>query len=482
MAGLIHEIKTLKKPCEANIVTCFYKNPELLYEYETLKIDDFAFNEWKVYFAIAKHIVLKEKKPKLDDITIGFFLEQHPKLAKRYDEYGGYDTINAVMKYVSTENLEGYVEELHKWNAVLRLADRGFPIKTKFKDFKDMNLEDIYQFYEAQLNDTFINANTSIKSYNMCDGIHDLIDRCHKGMDIGFPLHSPILNDVVGGNIVGNISLLGGCSGTGKTNMTLQMILTNILRQNEQCVIVINEQDQEKLRKEMVTWVINNVFGGNFNKKRFRQGHFSENEFIALRKAADWMEEKEDLKNITIIPLETYNVGLMKKIINKYSALGVKYFILDTFKAGDDKNNNMATWEAMMHDMRTLYDTVKPAVKNVHLWATLQLTKDRVRYLKADNIGMSKNVVDVCSTVMLMRHLADDEKEGGKRKLSVYKLTGTNGKTKKPVILDEDKQYIIIFIDKNREGESGSFQVVAEVDLGRNMYREVGITHVPQEL
>jgi replicative DNA helicase len=167
----------------------------------------------------------------------------------------------------------------------------------------------------------------------------------------------------------------------------------------------------------------------------------------------------------------------MKKIINKYSALGVKYFILDTFKAGDDYSNKQ-TWEEMMHDMRKLYDTVKPSNKNVHLWATLQLKKDKVgsRYLTQDNIGMSKNVVDVCSTVILMRQIREDEKDGGKNAIKVYRLEGKNGRTKIPVTLHEDKNYMIIFIDKNREGESGHFQIVVEINLGRNTYREVGVT------
>jgi replicative DNA helicase len=170
------------------------------------------------------------------------------------------------------------------------------------------------------------------------------------------------------------------------------------------------------------------------------------------------------------------------KIINKYSALGVKYFILDTFKASDNADSDKV-WLEMMNDMRKLYDTIKPSNKNVHLWATLQLKKDKVgsRYLTNDNIGMSKNVVDVCSTVLLMRGVREDEKEDGKHELKVYRLEGKNGATRIPVILHKDKHYMVIFIDKNREGESGQFQIVAEVNLGRNTYKEIGITSIAQD-
>jgi len=372
--------------------------------------------------------------------------------------------------------------EFYKWNALLNLHSRGFPIDKNFKELKDMTLEEIYQFYEVQLNDTFINVETKIKSYNLCENLHDLIEECDKGLDVGLSLKSPLLNDIVGGNILGNITLFGGSSGTGKTSVTLMILLASIIENNEQCVLVINEQDEKKLRKEMLAWSVNNILFKAFNKKRLRQGGFSDEEKEWLKESATWLESKRENKNITIIPLQSYNVGLMKKIINKYSALGVKYFILDTFKAGDNADSDKV-WLEMMTDMRKLYDTIKPSNKNVHLWATLQLKKDKAgsRYLTSDNIGMSKNVVDVCSTVLLMRHVRDEEKEEGKHELKVYRLEGKNGNTKIPVTLHKDKHYMVLFIDKNREGESQSFQIVAEVNLGRNTYREIGITSIAQD-
>jgi replicative DNA helicase len=483
MAGIVAEIKALKKPCEANIVSCFYKNPELLYEHEKLTVDDFEFNEWKVFFSIAQDLIVREKKQILDEITIGFYLEKHSKLRAKYHEYGGYQMLESAKQYIKIENLDGYVTELNKWNTILQLIERGFPITKHFDDFKDMSLEEIHQFYEVQLNDTFIHVGNSakIKSHNLCEGIHDLIEQCDKGLDHGLAIESPLINDVTGGNMAGNITLLGGSSGTGKTTVTLEIVLTAIINQNEQCVMVINEQDETKLRKEMLAWTVNNILGKTFNKKRLRQGGFTGDERAWLKEAADWLEAKKDDKNITIIPLQSYTVSLMKKIINKYAGLGVKYFILDTFKASDDADTDKI-WLEMMNDMRKLYDTVKPSNKNVHLWCTLQLRKDKVsRYLTNDNIGLSKNVVDVCSTVLLMRAVRDDEKEDGKNELRVYRLEGKNGATKIPVTLHKDKHYMVVFIDKNREGESNSFQVVAEVNLGRNTYKEIGVAYVPQD-
>ena len=82
-------VKEYKLSCEANIVSIFYKNPELLFDYE-VKLEDISENAWKVYYQIAHDIVVKEKKPSLDEITVGFYLEKHDKLKEKYDEYGGW--------------------------------------------------------------------------------------------------------------------------------------------------------------------------------------------------------------------------------------------------------------------------------------------------------------------------------------------------------------------------------------------------------
>lgn len=480
--SVVKEIRDMKLPAEANIVSCLFKRPDLFYEYSNLKYEDFHFNEWRVFWTIGNDLVLKENKPVLDELTIGFYLEKHPKLKEKYEEYGGYATIESAKKYIEVENLDGYVAELHKWNTVLKLYERKFPIKDRIKDFTDMGLEEIYNIYEANLNDIFVNVESKVKSYNLCEGMFELIEEADKGLDVGLPIQSKILNETIGGNVLGNITLLGGLSGAGKTTLTLELLLPSILEKNEQCVLVINEQDEKKIRQEMLTWYINNILNKRFNKVRFRQGKFTEDEMSWLRQSAEWFSNKIDNKNITIIPLSTYSVDVMKKIINKYSAMGCNYFILDTFKHGDNVDINNV-WFEMMNDMRKLYDNVKPINKNVHLWATLQLKKDKIssRYLTTDNIGMSKNIVDVCSTTLLMRGVRDDEKSGGKSELQVYRLEGKNGRTKIPVTLDANKNYALIFIDKNRFGSSKEFQIVAESDLGRNVYREIGVTKVVED-
>ena len=43
------------------------------------------------------------------------------------------------------------------------------------------------------------------------------------------------------------------------------------------------------------------------------------------------------------------------------------------------------------------------------------------------------------------------------------------------------KNYMIIFLDKNRFGEARTNQIVAEVDWSTNKYKEIGITRAPED-
>ena len=124
--------------------------------------------------------------------------------------------------------------------------------------------------------------------------------------------------------------------------------------------------------------------------------------------------------------------------------MGVKYFILDTFKmdAGDVSDKS---WLEMQQNMVEINDVIKPESKNLHILITFQLAKGSVkqRYYTQDNIGMSKNIIDPASTCIMIRDLYDDEYTGERRELKVYRLEGKNGQTKIPI--KTSKHFTITF-------------------------------------
>ena len=475
------QVKEYKVACEANIVSIFYKKPELMYDYQ-LKLEDFSENTWRVYWQIAYDIIVKEKKSVLDDITVGLYLEKHSKLKQKYDEYGGYDTIEKATEYIKTSNISGYVNELKKWETVIRMIASGFPVTDRIKEFVDMSLDEIYKEYDALLNHIFINADEDVMSYPLSDGIYDLIEQLNEGIAVGLPYDNmPILTKETGGQLPGNITLVGGLSNMGKTTLTRTMLIPSAVKYGERLVILVNEEGKAKWQRELIVWVANNIYKTDLQKFVVRDGKFSDEVKELLYKCADWIAEKSENNMLTIIPFARYETQKAIRVIKKYASLGVKYFILDTYKA-DAGSRSDRMWLDMQQNMVDIYDTVKAeGGKNVHITITFQLAKSsaRQRFYSQDNIGMAKSIIDPASTCLMLRDVFEDEYTGEKNALKVYRLDGKNNKSKIPVKLDHDKHYQLIFIVKNREGAANSIQIVCEHDMSRNLLKEVGFTSVP---
>ena len=476
------KVREYKKACEANIVSILWKQPALYYTYDKLKLVNFTENVWRVYWQIGYDIVIKEKKVILDDITVGLYLEKHLKLKEQYDKYKGYETIENAKAYVKIENIDGYINELYKWNVVLDLLKRGFPIYDKIKDFADKTSDEIYEEFEAVLNHIFINIEGDDVTHDIIDGLDELIEELDQGMAVGLPLHNaPMLNKEIGGNLEGNITLVGGLSGVGKTALSRTLNLPSILEHKERIVIMINEEGKKKWQREYLVWIANNIFKEDLQKYIVRDGKYKKETKELLKKCSEWARQYKN--TIILKPFTQYTTAKAIKTIKKYSSMGVKYFMLDTYKADAKTTNNDKSWFDLQQNMVDINDVIKAESKNVHIWITFQLSKgsSTQRYYTQDNIGMAKNIVDVASTCLMIRKVFDDEVEGGKHELDVYRIEKRQGNIESqiPVKLKRGKNYQIIFIVKNREGSTNEYQICVEHDLSRNIYKEIGYTIVP---
>lgn len=477
MIDTAKKILDFKIAAEANVVSILYKVPDKLFD-SNLNIDDFSENAWKVYFSIIHDIILVEKKNVADEITVGLFLEKHPKLKEKYEEYGGYATIQEATSYIKIENFDGYVTELRKWKAVIRLCKRGFPVKKRLSDYADMTAEDIYNEYSAYLNDVFVNIDSDVKSYDICYKIHDLIETLDTGVAVGLPYYDmPTLSKETGGQYLGSITLLGGISNAGKSTIARSTTIPSIIEKGERVVVMVNEDSREKWQRELLVFVCNNILKFDIQKHVVRDGKYSPEVKDALHRAANWLEEKTANHTVTIIPFLQYQTSKAIKEIKKYAALGVKYYILDTFKL-DAGKVSASSWMEMQQSMVDIKDTIKAEALNVHILITFQLEKgsSTMRYYTQNNIGMAKNIVDVASTCIMVRDIFEDEYEGGKKALYVYRPEGKNSKVVQN--LTKDKKYQVFFIVKNQEGAANAYQIVAEHDKSRNIIKEVGITNI----
>ena len=128
---------------EANVCAILWKQSDLYNTYDNLSLDDFQSNVWKVFFEIGRQIIVEEHKKVLAGLTVEFYLQRHEKLKAKFDEYGGYSTIEQAKEYVEVENFDGYIKDLKKFKTLKTMNELGFPVAKNFSKYVDMSLEDI---------------------------------------------------------------------------------------------------------------------------------------------------------------------------------------------------------------------------------------------------------------------------------------------------------------------------------------------------
>lgn len=474
------KILEYKDIVEGNIIGCIWKTPDLLFQYTDLILQDFSYNKWRVFFQIIYDLTIVEKKATIDDMVVNLYLEKHPKLSKEYNKLGGYDTITTLAnEFTKIENFHSYIDENIKWNCVTKLIKNGQQITIEdLKKFVDMNVEDIYSYFDSHLQNIFIKMSSKIQTFDLADNIDELVDEIKNGNLIGLEyFNMPMLTELTNGCPLGNITLLGSPTGTGKSTFLRNTHITSIIKNNERVVIFVNEEGLKKWQREFIAWVANNIYKTELEKASLRKGNLTSDGKLLIDKCVLWIKKMKERKLITIAPINTFKTSNIIMAIKKYSSLGIKYFAIDTFKTdGDAYGDN--DWALLEKNMVSIYDTIKSSNRNVHIFITIQLKLSdvRQRYLTLDNTAKSKGVAEVVSCYLMIRKVQDDEYPDEKRALDVRKI---DGKANILVKLDKTKKYMLVFIVKNREGECGDRQIVIETDMSKNIYKEVGYTYVP---
>lgn len=483
----IDKIKENSLPFECAMVAHFYKNKDLYFDYYNKYKSLLKNNMWKFYFDIG-YLVVKNKYDTINDLNIRLSIKNKKDLLDTYNEYGGFDKIEPVLDSINNSDFEGNITNLKKSSILLDIIKKFYLSDKRLKEFLAAPLDDVLGFIQVNAS-TIVEDSTSsskCKISNLCDGLEEIIEEADKGENIGLPIRSEILNDEIGGLRLGELILVAGGTGTGKSTVTLEVYLSSIWDYGENCVVFLNEQDDKKWKQQFLTWIINNKIikdkNKHFSSKRWIKGGFTDEEKEYLKEASKQLQEKMTNNKILLVELEQYSASDVISKIKKYATLGYKYFCLDTFKISCDyTQGDGQTWFAMQEDMRKFYDITKPSGLNINFWITCQLDKvsHLKRYLSRTDVGMSKNILDVASVCLLLRNIHNDEYADGKNPILVKTpLENTNSSTTKKLD-DTEQNYAIIFIDKNRNGSAGSFQIVAEQNLGTLVYKEIGKTIIP---
>ena len=208
-------------------------------------------------------------------------------------------------------------------------------------------------------------------------------------------------------------------------------------------------------------------------RKRLKIGNFTDEELTKLKEAQDIINEK--YSNIKFIKLFDNDMGKVSRTIKRLARNGYEMFMFDTMKSEDSFNEAM--WQQLLINSRKLFQLVSK--ENVALVASYQLALHTLnrRYLDASCLSNAKQIKEVFSEMIYIRELWQDEFPDGKYYVNprqyVKKDNPNYDKNGIEQEIDPTKKYIIAFVDKTRNDETGQ-QVLYNFNGRFNNWKEIG--------
>lgn len=484
---------------ESLLVGYLWSNPNLYKKYKNNDIYEynkdtnegtFTVQMWYFYYELGKAMFNGGLKD-FNDTSVYSFVSSQPNLddsswIKRYNKYGGFQTIYQLIKECNSDNPnhEYHFSEIKKYELLRYYENNGIinPEKEILKKGKKiLNKDFLCKLSLVQLKSYFSyyikrgmhsSGESNIKVTNLLDGIGDSIDRFNKGEQMGLPLYgSPRLTNTIKGWQMGNFVFLVLSSGVGKSSFTHSKFTLSILESKEKCTFGVNEENKYRAHHTLISTVSSTITNDPISRDRLSQGFFSNEENSKIEKAKCWLESKQ-VDKIKFGEIEKFYLDNFIELIEMNKSLGYNYAILDTFKP-DSSKQDLARWEKFSQHSQDIFDTIKPAANNIGMLATLQLKIGMdTRFLDLECIGKAKETVEVADIVLMGRLLFEDEYDGNKLKVYDY-VNSENGWHRQEITLDEYKEYMILFLPKNRNG-SKTQQIVYEVDYDTNLWKEIG--------
>jgi len=431
------------------------------------------------YFTLGKNLY-EQGYRNFDNTTLETYLEKFPETKKYYEERNGYRTIKEIMGVTAAENTEGYYDSIVKYNTLMELYDKGFNVLSNMKKFKKMTNQQVYDFFDYELNSISINTghDFEIETLEIDD---DFIAECNEGSATGisYAKNCRILNNITLGLPLGELYMIGGFSGIGKSSFVFENMIIPITENGIKCTVISNEQRSKDFKLLLLSHVLTQDLGyWKLTRKQVKKGSFTEEQFEMLQKAKQVIKEKYG--DIRFVKLFDNNMDKVKKVIKKLSKLGHQVFMFDTMKSEDEVDEAM--WQQLLLHSRKLFQLASK--ENIALVCTYQLalhTSNR-RYLDASCLSNSKQIKEVFSEMIYFRTMWDDEfDQNSKYYIEPHqKKRDDDGKytIKEIQELDpENKRYIIAFVDKTRNDEDKK-QILYEFNGRFNTWREVGYCHV----
>ena len=485
---------------EGNVVSCFFKDMLLLDEIN-LEADNFITSDGRFYFSLLKNLRNKGFYS-LDEVTI--LSNSNDNVIDRYEESGGWDTIQHQIDIINEKNFDTYIDILYRENIFLHMYDDNFDLTKKLdingkkvsplNMFRKMSAEEVTDWYEARMSSYGTGYSSKIIEEEEIDFDDEFIENCGEGLENGVPFDVagydvngeeincfPFLSRQVNGLLEGTLTMMGGYSSTGKSSWWVTVIMA-LLNYDRKILIISNEENVKKFKIKFIVWLLgkrNRYF--KLTKKKLMSGDLSEEDRKQLASVQKYW--KENYKGrVKFIAIADANMSVVKKKIREnVLRYGYDTVLYDTFKLDFDTASNTRQDLSLIKDSRELDSLCKKY--NIIGLASLQLAINTIGklFLDISVLSNSKQIKEVLEGLYLMRNVYDEELDPSNKKYYCrpFRLERVNDKwIEKEYVPDRNAVWRMVFPDKTRSGANSSDNGQAyllKFDGDHCIFREVAL-------
>ncbi len=467
------ELMDGREMAEGSFVFGLWKSPELFSDYDKVN-ENGDCTLITPFFDLGKQIA-KQGYKTINHAEIKAFLKGRPTLRKRFDEWGGMHSVEEVRSVISANNVEANFAIITKMNLLMRLHDKGFNVIQNIGKLKQMSAQEVYNFYDNQLTSINVKADydSEIETLEIDEAF---ISECDKGSTKGIDYGETcrILNHLTLGLPLGEMYMLAGHSGAGKSSFAFENFILTVTMNGIKCAVISNEMRASAFKHLLLVHILTQDLDyWELTRKKIKQGAFTPEQHEMLKKAMEISREKYG--SIKFVKLFNNDIGKVKQFTRKLAKQGYQVILYDTMKSDDVVNEAM--WQQLLTNSRKLFQLASK--ENISLVASYQLALHSLdkRYLNASCLSNAKQIKEVFSEMVYLRPLWPDEYTGEKHDVKPYTRgqdpTGRYGIIEKFVATDSDKQYVIAFLDKTRNDKDKQ-TLLYEFNSDYNSWTEVG--------
>lgn len=497
-------LKRMKRDAQTNeslLIGLLWSNPfDTFSEFShAIEPADFMLKPYRFFYRLGTEMI-EDGFKNLDDLSIMKAVDDY-NIEETFNQFGGLRTLNELVEIIKSNsditNIDHYIQRL-KRNRVLKEAYTLYGekaiIETDNYPLSDMDASDISSYwldkaYKIQMDynagyeveDLYIDPDEMI--LNIAKEKADMLE--YYGMNN--------LQFAIGGIPRGKVTMLGGFGGSGKSTLTAYTVIMSILNStDEKAIVLLNEESAMDFRKKLIMILTGEILKKRdkaikLDRRRLSSGKLKDDDVEIIKEATRQMNHLiGESGRIKVVFVEKYIMKDVETIIRRFANRGYHNLIIDTHKVSEESKYN-ARWETFVEDMKTYYRLTRKEAGGLNLrtFVTFQLADSAIhnRYLDFEAIGEGKAAKNEASVVIMFRKMWTDEYPDGKHALRVYQNERSDLDRKKyvekTVPLDKSEVYYLLFVPKNRFGQSndtGLPVMVVRPDFNYGRFFDVGYT------